>query len=134
MPHFGQEYFYAAQEKGDLTDAFYVNALSTVKRMTGRDGIDAALERYDLDVLAARTIGPSWRIDLVNGDERSPCVSTWAALSGYPSITVPAGYAGNLPVGLLLFAENYSESKLVSYAYAFEQSTKVRCAPSLGVA
>lgn len=132
MPHFGQEYFYAAQEKGGLDEERYVNALARVKRMTGENGIDRALSRYGLDALAARTIGAPWKIDLVNGDSRSPCASTWAALSGYPSISVPAGYVGKLPVGLLFFAEAYSEAKLVNYGYAFEQATMARRPPSLG--
>ena len=71
MPHFGQEYFYSAQEKGDLNERPYLDALARVKRMTGKDGIDAALARHRLDGLAARTIGPPWVIDLVNGDNRS---------------------------------------------------------------
>ena len=100
--------------------------------MTGKDGIDAALARHRLDGLAARTIGPPWVIDLVNGDNRSPCASTWAALSGYPSISVPAGYVDGLPLGLLLFAEDNSEAKLISYAFAFEQTTLSRRAPELG--
>ena len=132
MPHFAQEYFYAAQAKGDLTEKAYLDALSQVKRMTGKEGIDAAMARHNLDALAARTIGPPWAIDLINGDDRSPCASTWAALSGYPSITVPAGYVDDLPVGLLFFAENNSEEKLIGYAHAFEQATQARRPPPLG--
>ena len=132
MPHFEQEYFYAAQEKGGLHEEEYLDALARVKHMTGPDGIDKALSRYRLDALVARTIGPAWKIDHVNGDNRSPCASTWAALSGYPSISVPAGYVDELPVGLLFFAEAYSEKKLIDYGYAFEQATMARRAPSLG--
>ena len=133
MPHFSQEYFYAAQEKGDLNERAYIDTLARVKRMTGKDGIDAALARHRLHALAARTIGPPWPIDLVNGDNRTPCASPWAALSGYPSISVPAGYVDGLPVGLLFFAEDKSEAKLIGYAYAFEQTTLCRRAPELGV-
>ena len=132
MPHFGQEYFCAAEDKGDLTEQRYLDALSQVKRMTGKEGIDAALTRHKLDALAARTIGPPWVIDLINGDKRSPCASTWAALSGYPSISVPAGYVDDLPLGLLFFAENNSEAKLIGYGYAFEQATQARRPPPLG--
>ena len=132
MPHFGQEYFYLAQEKGDLNEKTYRDALATVKRLAGKDGIDAALARHRLDVLAARTIGPAWTIDLINGDQRSPCASTWAALSGYPSISVPAGCVDGLPVGLLFFAEANSDAKLIRYGYAFEQATQARHPPEIG--
>ena len=132
MPHFGQEYFYAAQAKGGLDEKAYLDILARVKRMTGKDGIDKTMSRYRLDALCARTIGPPWMIDLVNADNRSPCASTWAALSGYPSISVPAGYVNDLPVGLLFFAEENSEAKLIDYGYAFEQMTQARRAPVLG--
>lgn len=133
MPHFGQEYFYAAQEKGGLNEKQYLNALSRVKQITGKDGIDKIMSKYRLDALAARTIGPPWKIDLVNGDNVSPCASTWAAQSGYPSICVPAGYTNGLPIGLLFFAEEFSEKKLINFAYAFEQKSKVHHPPSMSV-
>jgi amidase len=55
--------------------------------------------------------------------------SSPAAQSGYPNITVPAGFVGELPVGVSFFAGKFEEPKLISIAYAFEQATKVRKAP-----
>jgi hypothetical protein len=52
-----------------------------------------------------------------------------AAVSGYPHITVPCGKVYDLPVGFLLVPV-YSESKLTSIAYAYEQASKERVAPS----
>jgi amidase len=46
-------------------------------------------------------------------------------------VTVPAGHAFGLPVGLSFFAGAWSEPALLRYAYAFEQATKVRKAPDL---
>jgi amidase len=51
------------------------------------------------------------------------------AVSGYPHITVPAGFAFGLPVGISFFAGAYSEPALIRIAYAFEQSTKARRPP-----
>jgi len=51
---------------------------------------------------------------------------------GYPAITVPAGYSNNgLPIGLQIVSRPWTEDKLLSMAYAFEQATKVRKAPKL---
>jgi amidase len=44
-----------------------------------------------------------------------------AAVAGYPSITVPAGSAHGLPVGIVLFGAKWSEPTLISIAYGFEQ-------------
>jgi amidase len=44
-----------------------------------------------------------------------------AARVGYPSVTVPAGYTkSNKPAGLTFTSTNFTEEKLLSYAYAYE--------------
>ncbi|WP_442785276.1 hypothetical protein [Amycolatopsis sp. H20-H5] len=48
--------------------------------------------------------------------------STTAAVAGYPDITVPAGYAGELPVGLSFFAGRWSDASVLSLAAAFEKA------------
>jgi amidase len=51
-------------------------------------------------------------------------------VAGYPNVTVPAGYArGELPIGVSFFGARWSESRLISYAYAFEQATRARKPP-----
>ncbi len=95
----------------------------------GRDGIDSALAKDNLDVLVAPTVGPAWAIDLVNGDNRSVCCSPPAAIAGYPHITVPSGFVHGLPVGLSFFAGDLDDEKIMGYAYAFEQKTKHRRSP-----
>jgi amidase len=66
---------------------------------------------------------------VVNGDHFGIGSSSPAAQSGYPNISVPAGFVGELPVGVSFFAGKFEEAKLISIAYAFEQATKVRKAP-----
>jgi len=50
-------------------------------------------------------------------------------VAGYPHITVPAGFARGLPVGISFFGTAWSEPTLLKLAYSFEQATKARRAP-----
>ena len=129
MPYFGQDLFIKAQEKGPLTSPAYLKALKKNHLMSRTQGIDLVLKQHRLDALIAPTGGPAWPTDLVNGDHFTGGYSTASAVAGYPHITVPAGYVFGLPVGISFFAGAYSEPKLISIAYAFEQATKARRPP-----
>lgn len=129
MPYFGQELVIEAQAKGDLNSEEYKKALEHVLRANGPEGIDRVMEKYELDAIIAPTTGPSWPTDWVNGDNYPGGSSSPAARSGYPNITVPMGFVHGLPVGISIFAEAFSEPKLISLAYAYEQATKHRAAP-----
>lgn len=129
MPWFGQEIFEIAQAKGDLTSEEYKKALSGSKRFTGKEGIDAIMDKHKLDALIAPTNGPTWTIDWVNGDHFGGGSSSPAAISGYPNITVPMGFVHSLPVGISFFGRAWNEPVLLTIAYAFEQATKHRKAP-----
>jgi len=131
MPYFGQEHMENAQKKGSLRDKKYRHALAKNHRLTRREGIDATMRTHKLDAIVVPSGGPSWIIDLVNGDtinwdmeSASP-----AAVAGYPHITVPAGYIFGLPIGISFFAQAWQEPTLLKLAYAFEQATKVRKPP-----
>ena len=52
-----------------------------------------------------------------------------AAVSGYPNVTVPAGLAHGLPVGISFIGRQWSEAELIRLAYAFEQTTQRREPP-----
>jgi amidase len=129
MPYFGQELFERAEKKGPLTSSRYRKALARNLRLSRREGIDATLARHKLDAIVAPTGGPPWLIDLVNGDAPSGGSSTPAAVAGYPSITVPAGFACGLPIGLSFIGPAWSEPTLIRLAYAFEQATRTRRPP-----
>lgn len=123
MPWFGQELFLAAEAMGPLTDQAYADALAKAKRLSGPEGIDAALAAHHLDALLAPVQGPAWVTDHVDGDHVSGNAYSASAVAGYPSITVPAGYVHGLPVGMLFFAGRWSEPTLIGIGYAFEQAT-----------
>ena len=79
------------------------------------------MSAHHLDALLAPTWGPAFVIDPVLGDPAIRDPSQPAAMAGYPSITVPAGFAHSLPVGIILFGAKWSEPTLISIAYSFEQ-------------
>ena len=129
MPYFGQEIFLQSEAKGPLTDPAYKKALAACRRNFRTQGLDAMLAQHKLDALVTPTGGPAWLIDLVNGDTDTGSTSTLAAVAGYPSITVPAGFAFGLPLAVSFIGRAWSEGTLIKFAYAFETATKVRKAP-----
>ena len=132
MPYFRQEIFLQAQEKGPLTTKEYSDALELCRRMSTVEGIDKVLRSHTLDALVAPTGDPAFLIDLVNGDHfTGGGSSTFPAVSGYPHVTVPAGQAFGLPVGLSFFGRAWSEARLIALAYAFERATTHRFEPRL---
>ncbi len=129
MPHFGQELFVKAQATSGLDAKEYRDALATCRRVARDEGIDATLAKHRLDALVAPTGGPAWTIDLVNGDHFTGGSSTFAAVAGYPAVTVPAGWVRGLPIGLTFFGRAWSEPTLIRLAFAFEQATSHRKPP-----
>ncbi|MGZ9164577.1 MAG: amidase [Anaerolineales bacterium] len=131
MPYFGQERMITAQEKASLRDKKYRAALAKNLRLSRKEGIDAAMRKHKLDALIVPSGGPSWVIDLVNGDSNNWDMESTspAAVAGYPHITVPAGYLFGLPVGISFFAGAWHEPALIKFAYAFEQATQFRRQP-----
>jgi amidase len=129
MPYFRQERMIAAQEKGSLLEAAYLEALATNHRLMRAEGIDKVLQAHQLDAIVAPTGGPAWLTDWVNGDHYGGASSTPAAVAGYPNITVPAGFIHGLPVGISFFSTAYQEATLIKLAYAFEQATHIRRPP-----
>jgi amidase len=121
MPFFGQELFVMAEKKGPLTSPVYRRALATCQSRARALGIDAVMTRLRLDAIVAPTGSPAWPTDLVNGDHFLGASSTPAAVAGYPSVTVPAGWVHGLPVGLAFIGRAWSEPKLIALAYAYEQ-------------
>lgn len=129
MPYFGQDRFLEAEAKGPLTTKAYLDALTKNHGLARAQGIDAAVKKFKLDALIAPSRVPAWLTDLINGDRSSNSCTTLPAVAGYPHITVPVGYVHGLPVGISFFGPAYSEPRLITLAYAFEQMTKFRRAP-----
>jgi amidase len=130
MPFFGQELMLQAQKKGPLTEKAYKDALAKNRRLSQKEGIDAVMDRLRLDAIVAPSGNPSWTTDLINGDHFLGSSTTPAAVAGYPSITVPAGFSFGQPVGLSFIGRAWSEAQLIKFAYAYEQATRHRRPPT----
>ena len=99
-----------------LRNPQYLNARLEDIYFSQEQGIDFALEKYNLDAI----LFPSY------------IGSTICAKAGYPSIAIPAGYMDNgRPFGITLASTAFHEGTLIKLAYAFEQATKHRKSPNL---
>lgn len=120
LAHFGQELFEAAEAtSGSLEDPGYAETRSAATRIA-RGGLDGALTEHRLDAVLALTGHPAWLTDHVLGDYHGWGTSSPAAVSGYPSVVVPAGRVRGLPVGISLTGPAWSEPRLIALAHAFE--------------
>jgi len=128
MPHFGQEIFLDAEAKGSLEDEAYRQALADgPERM--RELLGQVLEEHDLDALITAANSFAWKTDWVAGDRFMVGSSSLAAMSGFPSITVPAGDVRGLPVGVAFVGAPFAEPLLIRIGYAFEQAAGARREP-----
>ncbi len=131
MPFFGQERMIASEARGPLTDEVYRNAVRTIQRGNREDGIDALMEEHDLDAIVAPTRDLPWVTDHIKGDRLDGGSSAGpAAIAGYPDISAPMGFVSGLPAGISFFGRAWSEPTLLRIAYAFEQETNHRQAPT----
>ena len=129
MPFFGQELFERAQAKGPLTDAAYRKSRDGSRRLAGKAGLLAALDRLKLDGIIAPSTSPAWPTDHVLGDHFVGGGYSIAAVAGTPSITVPVSESRGLPLGLTIMGRAFSEPDLIGFAYVIEQNVKARRAP-----
>jgi amidase len=100
-------------------------------KLSRKEGMDKVMNEHNLDAIIAPTGSPAWKTDLTNGDNFGGVfTSSPAAISGYPSITVPMGELDGLPVGLSFLGRPWSEPLLLGIAYAYEQRTRHRITPT----
>ena len=132
MPIFGQDLMVKAQDKGALTSKAYLAARAKCRRLARTQGIDAVVKKHRVEAIVALTSPPAWLVDPINGDlARGGCTSM-AAVAGYPHVTVPAGFASGLPVGISYFGPAMSDARLLGIAAAFERAAPHRKPPAVG--
>jgi amidase len=129
---FGQDTFEAAEKTKGLDDPDYRKARETSLRLAGAEGIDKMLSDNNVVALVGPTMPPAWPIDAVNGDQISGGgAGGFAAVAGYPHLTVPMGHVKGLPVGLSFIGPKWSDQMILSLGYAYEQASHKRVEPRL---
>ena len=131
MVLFGQDIFIQSAATKGLDDPGYRSAVKTMTQSTRAEGIDALLDKHNLDALLFPSGPIASAIDAINGDVWPSWVGDGAAaaVAGYPHITVPMGMVRGLPIGLSFVASKDQDAKVLQLGYAFEQATKLRVAP-----
>lgn len=127
---FGQENFETAAKSPPLTDPAYQAERATARRLAGPEGLDWMMREADVEVIVAETGGPPSVVDPVNGVRFLGSPSMLPAVAGYPHLTVPMGQVDGLPVGLSIIGKAWSDARVLSLGYAFEQATHARRAPT----
>lgn len=107
-------------------------------RMLNREKLRIAVAKKMADLNLDAILYPHQRILVVpvgaaDQAERNGVLSNG---TGYPAVTFPAGFSAptasaplGVPVGAELLGADFSEDKLLSYAYAFEQAAHMRKPP-----
>ena len=138
----------AAEAVSRDTDPAYAQIVAFARKRAGEDGFGKAIKDYHVTALVLPAGAPASTIE---PDESSklrtlvvpsggkfvheksnmpPAFSGLAALSGYPELVVPSGFAGKLPVGMAFIGMPWSEGTLLAYGYAYEQASHARTPPT----
>lgn len=129
MPWFGQEIFEKALALDAKDEPAYRSARAMARRLAWEEGLRPLFEQQRFDALVGPTNGPAWPIDVVLGDPPGNSAYGIAAVAGTPSITVPMGALGELPLGLVFLGKPWGEAELLAMAADFEHRTRARRAP-----
>jgi aspartyl-tRNA(Asn)/glutamyl-tRNA(Gln) amidotransferase subunit A len=105
-------------------DAYYLQA-QKIRRLIKNDFMSAFAE-VDV-ILGPTTPNPAWKIGAKNDDPVSAYLEDFytitANLAGLPGLSMPAGFAGGLPVGVQLLAPYFQEGRLLNVAHQYQQVT-----------
>ncbi len=105
-------------------DAWYVKA-QKVRTLIRRE-FDRAFEKYDALITPTSPTVP-FRIGEKTDDPLQMYLSDVCTLpiniAGVPAVSIPAGFAGGLPVGMQIIGKHFSEETILRVAYAYEQAT-----------
>lgn len=125
----GQELLEQALAAPPTTDPAYRAKRAELKDLSRRS-MDETLSAHHLDAIAAPANPPAWTTDCARGDNDVIPSSTPAAVAGYPSLSVPAGFVNKLPVGLLLMAGDRQDAELLSLGAAVQHRLDAWRAPA----
>ncbi|MEV4057909.1 amidase [Amycolatopsis sp. NPDC049688] len=124
----GQELFEQALAAPPPTDPGYLAGRAELSDLARRS-LDETLAAHHLDAIASPTNPPAWKTDCAVGDNDVIPSSTPAAVAGYPDVTVPAGFAGPLPVGISFMGARWSDARMLALAADFSRVAPARIPP-----
>ena len=106
-------------------DAYYLKAQKV--RTLIKQEFDQAFEKYDALVTPTSPIVPFKLGEKLEDPMQmylSDVCTLPANIAGIPAISVPAGFADNLPIGMQIMGKLFSEEILLRIAFAYEQATE----------
>ena len=128
LQFFGQQWFELAEAE-IFSAAEYADALVRGPLLAAEQGIDAAIAANNLDAFVMPTNSPAWPSDVITGDAFLFGSSSFAAVAGYPLVTLPMGFVFDLPVGITFSAGRFSEPTLIKLAAGFEAALGLQRRP-----
>ena len=128
LAFFGQQYL----EQAQATDLEKQKATYQQARQRSAQQAAALLDEDLVDgaLVIVPATGPAWAIDHVKGDQYNFGSASAAAISGYPSLTLPAGFDGHLPLGVSIIGKPWQEARIIGLAHALEQQRGPVVAPT----
>jgi aspartyl-tRNA(Asn)/glutamyl-tRNA(Gln) amidotransferase subunit A len=105
-------------------DAYYLKAQKV--RTLIKQEFEQAFARYDVLVTPTSPTVPfklGERLDDPVQMYLSDVCTLPVNIAGIPSISIPAGFADNLPIGMQIMGKAFSEETLLRIAFAYEQAT-----------
>ncbi len=105
-------------------DAYYLKAQKV--RTLIKQEFDRAFERYDVLITPTSPTVPfrlGERLEDPVQMYLSDACTLPVSIAGIPAISIPGGFADNLPVGMQIIGKPFSEETLLRIAFAYEQAT-----------
>ena len=134
LKHFDQSHFYDSNKTSSQKEEYLI-ALERV--LQTRDEIDNFIEEYNIEALVGLSWSPAWAINHDGGDDEAIAEykfwvnGSYAAMAGYPHVTIPFEYVDNLPIGMSFIGSKWDDKKLIEFAYAAEQLIQFKPSPNL---
>ncbi|CAN5456829.1 amidase family protein [soil metagenome] len=132
LSKFGDEIFELATHAPALDSEQYLQARRQADQ-SAAEGLATLLDGRQLGITLSNA--PAWttRHQLVDGsaDEEHLSTSSLAAVTGAPSLSLPAGYVDGLPVGVSVIAAPGEDEVLLSFALALQELLPHRIEPEL---
>ncbi|MDA9736081.1 amidase family protein, partial [Candidatus Marinimicrobia bacterium] len=134
LKYFDQSHFYDSNKTSSQKEEYLI-ALERV--LQTRDEIDSFIEEYNIEALVGLSWSPAWAINHDGGDDEAIAEykfwvnGSYAAMAGYPHVTIPFEYVDNLPIGMSFIGSKWDDKKLIEFAYAAEQLIQFKPSPNL---